>query len=116
MLVVRVLGPVTVERDGVAREIGSTKQRLLLAVLVASRGPVSRSRLIDALWPEDPPPSARSALLAYVSRLRGLVGAAAIVGSGDGYLLRADQVDAAEFGRLVAVGDGRSLEAALTLW
>lgn len=116
MLVVRVLGPVAVERDGVALEIGSTKQRLLMAVLVASRGPVSRRRLIDALWPENPPPSARSALLAYVSRLRGLVGAAAIVGHQDGYLLRADQVDAAEFERLLAVGDSSSLEAALALW
>jgi DNA-binding SARP family transcriptional activator/pimeloyl-ACP methyl ester carboxylesterase len=116
MLVVRVLGPVSVERDRTPVEITSAKQRLVLAVLAASRGPVSRSRLIDALWPDDPPPSARSTLLGYVSRLRGALGAVAIRTHADGYLLQADQIDAVEFERLAAIADGPSLEAALALW
>lgn len=116
MLTVRVLGSVEVARDGVTLPLSSAKQRLLLAVLAAHGSVVSRTRLVDALWPEDPPSTAVNTLMGYVSRLRHLLGAEAIVSRGSGYLLRVDDVDAREFEQLVQRGDRRSLETALALW
>jgi ABC-type transport system substrate-binding protein/DNA-binding SARP family transcriptional activator len=57
--------------------LGGAKQRLLLAVLVLRAGElVSRAALVDALWPENPPPSAAQTIESYVSRLRGSLRAA----------------------------------------
>jgi DNA-binding SARP family transcriptional activator/pimeloyl-ACP methyl ester carboxylesterase len=117
VLVVRMLGPLEVERDGVSQQIGSPKQRLLLALLAAQRGPISRDRLVGALWAEDPPASATATLMGYVSRLRAALGSHAIVGRAEGYTLHADYVDAGEFESLLdRTEDRRSLESALTLW
>jgi pimeloyl-ACP methyl ester carboxylesterase/DNA-binding SARP family transcriptional activator len=113
---VRVLGAVGIERDGVPQEIGSAKQRLLIAVLAAHRDPVPRHRLVDALWEGDPPPSAESTLLGYISRLRSLLGRDVLIGGPEGYSLRVDELDAEVFARLVAQGGVTSLEAALALW
>jgi DNA-binding SARP family transcriptional activator/pimeloyl-ACP methyl ester carboxylesterase len=115
VLVVRVLGAVDVELDGRRVPVTSTKQRLLVAILAASRGVVSRDRLVAALW-EEPPPSAPSTLMGYVSRLRRAVGRDAIAASADGYLLIADQVDAREFERLAQRGGADALEEGLRLW
>jgi DNA-binding SARP family transcriptional activator/pimeloyl-ACP methyl ester carboxylesterase len=117
VLSVQVLGLVTAEVDGRVVEIGSTKQRLLLAVLAAARGVVSRDRLIDALWRDFPPASADASLMGYVSRLRNVLGRTAIEGHPDGYRLHVDDIDAAAFEHLV-VADGApaSLERALALW
>jgi TolB-like protein len=50
-LVVRLLGPVSVTRDGVAVDLpASRKVRALLAYLVLAPGPVPRSRICDLLW------------------------------------------------------------------
>lgn len=68
---IRVLGPVTAI-DG-HRELGfpAAKERLLLATLVSADGrAVSTDRLIDVLWPDDPPRSARKTLQTYVLHLR----------------------------------------------
>lgn len=117
MLVVRVLGTVHAEVDGSPIRIASAKQRLLLAVLAISRGPVSRSRLIDALWPEAPPPSAPATVMGYVSRVRAALGADALISGGDAYRLVADRVDATEFeAQLRHDLDVSGLEHALALW
>jgi DNA-binding SARP family transcriptional activator/pimeloyl-ACP methyl ester carboxylesterase len=117
VLSVQVLGLVRAEIDGHVVEIGSTKQRLLLAVLAAAGGVVSRDRLIDALWGDAPPASADASLMGYVSRLRNVLGRTAIEGHPDGYRLRADDIDAAAFERLVdADAAMASLERALVLW
>ena len=69
---VRLFGIVEVVDDaGAALRIGGLKERTVLARLAIEAGSwVSESRLIDALWPEEPPPSARRTLQKYVSRLR----------------------------------------------
>ena len=69
---VRLFGIVEVVDDaGAAVRIGGLKERTVLARLAIEAGSwVSESRLIDALWPEEPPPSARRTLQKYVSRLR----------------------------------------------
>jgi DNA-binding SARP family transcriptional activator/pimeloyl-ACP methyl ester carboxylesterase len=116
VLVLRVLGPLDVERDGVSVAISSAKQRLVLGVLAATRSVVSRSRLIDALWPDDPPTSAANTLMGYVSRLRAALGSDVIVSRGDGYLLQVDEVDAQPFEDLARSGGLDALAAALALW
>jgi pimeloyl-ACP methyl ester carboxylesterase/DNA-binding SARP family transcriptional activator len=116
VLVMRVMGPLDVERDGVSVVISSANQRLLLAVLGAARSVVSRSRLVDALWPDDPPRTAVNTLMGYVSRLRATLGADVIVSRGDGYLLRVDEVDSERFEDLLSDGGGDALGAALSLW
>ena len=50
-LVLRLLGPVSVTRDGIAVDLpASRKVRALLAYLVLAPGPVPRSRICDLLW------------------------------------------------------------------
>ena len=55
----RILGPLEVTSDGRRLDIGGTKMRELLAVLLLQVNDfVPASRLADALWRGDPPPSA----------------------------------------------------------
>ena len=52
-------------------------QRTLLAVLILNHGrPLSVDRLIDELWPETPPKTARKTLHGYAWRLRNVLGSA----------------------------------------
>lgn len=68
----RVLGPVELWAAGKQYELGSTKERCLLAVLLLAAGrPVSAEALVDRVWGENPPAEAAQSLHAYVSRLRG---------------------------------------------
>ena len=51
--------------------LGRLKERMVLAVLLLHANDyVSRERLIDELWGQAPPPTARSAVNVYVSQLR----------------------------------------------
>jgi DNA-binding SARP family transcriptional activator len=115
----RILGPVEAIADGRVLALGGTKQRALLALLVLHAGDtLSRDRLIDELWGERPPESARKAIQVYVSRLRKALGpvAEAIVTGEAGYRLAVDPdcIDAHRFER--AIADGSDLESALALW
>jgi predicted ATPase/DNA-binding SARP family transcriptional activator len=127
----RILGPLQVEDESGPVAVGGPKPRTLLAVLLVAGGEVvPADRLVDALWGDTPPAEARTALRAYASRLRGVLGAAAPLRyRPPGYCLSLDaaSLDAAEFERLVgsaraaaAAGDhGRALadlDAALALW
>ena len=68
-----MLGPVEVVLDGVARRIGSPIQRTLLALLLVHPNEVvSTDRIVDVLWPDNPP-EARRKLWFHVSKLRGLL-------------------------------------------
>src|SRR6266536_796952 len=112
----RILGPLEVRANGEALELGGQKQRALLALLVLEANtPVSRERLIDALWEEDPTATAPKALQVYVSYLRKLLGQDRLLTRAPGYLLRADpdEVDLTRFRRLRAEG---KLQDALALW
>ena len=71
----RLLGPIEVERDGAASALGGQKPRALLAVLALEPGRVvSVDRLVEALWPGDPPETAAHAVQVYVSQLRKALG------------------------------------------
>ena len=59
----RILGPLEVLDDGRQVELPRLKERVVLAVLLLHANEfVSRDRLIDELWGEAPPPTARKAL------------------------------------------------------
>lgn len=128
---VRILGPLQVEDDRGPVAVGGHKPRTLLAVLLLAGGDlVPTDRIVSALWGDDPPPGAGTALRAYVSRLRGALGAAADLRyRPPGYCLSLDgaTLDADAFERLVATartaaaaGDHEralaDLDAALALW
>ena len=86
----RVLGPLQATVDDRALPLGGYRQRLVLAALLLDPGrPVSADRLIDIVWGDDPPRTARKTLQAYVSRLRGVLGDGVLEASSGGYRLRA---------------------------
>ena len=67
----RILGPLEVVEDGNPVALGTVKERLVLGVLLLHANEfVSRERLIDDLWGEAPPPTARKAVNVYLSKLR----------------------------------------------
>ena len=64
----------------------------------------ARDELLDALWPERPPPSAAESLDTYVYRLRRLLGHDRLSRASGGYVLRVEpgELDVDEFEALVA--------------
>ncbi|MBK1783276.1 AfsR/SARP family transcriptional regulator [Prauserella cavernicola] len=66
-----ILGELDVRVGERAVPIPRGKQQLLLAALTLRRGQfVGTDELIDQVWADDPPPSARTTLRGYVKRLR----------------------------------------------
>ena len=67
----RILGPLEVVDEGEPVPLGRLKERLVLAILLLHANEfVPRERLIDELWGEAPPPTAKKAVNVYVSQLR----------------------------------------------
>ncbi|MFD0412674.1 tetratricopeptide repeat protein [Streptomyces sp. NPDC127108] len=67
----RALGPLELWQDGLRCELGSPKERCVLAVLVHAHGePVSLDTLMDRVWDDEPPRTAQDTLQSYLSRLR----------------------------------------------
>ncbi|NEC86710.1 tetratricopeptide repeat protein [Streptomyces sp. SID12501] len=72
MVELLALGPLELWHDQQQHELGSLKERCVLAVLIHARGePVSADALMDRVWDGDPPPTAVDTLHSYLSRLRG---------------------------------------------
>ena len=126
----KVLGPLEVIGPRGRIKIGSGLQRAILALLVLHVGEtVSTDHLIDEVWGDDPPPSARHAIGVHVARLRRALGVACIESQPHGYRLRAEGSDIdlgrfesllSEASRALAVGDPQAaadaLAVALALW
>jgi predicted ATPase/DNA-binding SARP family transcriptional activator len=104
----RVLGPLEAEVAGRPVALGSPKQRaLLVALLMRAGDAVPVEDLIDELWPEGPPESARHAVHVYVSRLRSALGdPGRIEAHSRSYAVRVerDELDLARFRALVEEG------------
>ncbi|WP_165978217.1 AfsR/SARP family transcriptional regulator [Actinomadura darangshiensis] len=67
----RVIGPVELWINGRRRDLGTTKERCVLAVLLLSpRQPVPAEALIRRVWDDAPPAKARQSLYSYMTRLR----------------------------------------------
>src|SRR3954454_10621618 len=84
----RVLGPVEIRVDGHPIPSGGPKQRALLAfLLLNANNVVPVDVLVDEVWGDNPPASARHSLEAYVSRLRRLFAdhGPSLVRRGSGY-------------------------------
>jgi YVTN family beta-propeller protein len=122
-----ILGPVEVRVEGSQVGLGGPKQRALLAaLLLAPNDVVSRDRLVEALWGEQPPATAQRSLDTYVSRLRRVLGPDRLMRRAPGYALRVErgELDLDRFDSLVddarAAGDParatQALDAALALW
>ena len=85
-------------------KLGGPKQRAVLAHLILRPNRVvPAGLLIDELWGEEPPETARNTLQTYVYRLRKVLGDARIEAGSGGYLLHAepDEIDAGRFEALV---------------
>jgi DNA-binding SARP family transcriptional activator len=110
----RILGPLEVRDRGGQIELRRRKVQALLAVLVLHAGePVSSDALIDALWGETPPRTARAALQNYIAQLRRALGPGLVASRAGGYALEAgrEQIDLGRFERLAA--EGRAAEGAI---
>jgi DNA-binding SARP family transcriptional activator/tetratricopeptide (TPR) repeat protein len=134
----RILGPVEVWDGSQQLDLGGPKPRALLAVLLLQTNQVvPTDRLVDELWGEASPPTARNLVQVYVSRLRqalhrnrdGSATDQVLVTRPSGYLLRVKpgELDLDRFEGLTtqarrAAADGdlkRAAEcwgAALVLW
>ncbi len=103
---IRLLGPITAERDGEPASLGGPRQRAVLARLALARGQVvTVDRLVDDVWAGDPPATAVNTLQSYVSLLRRALGDAQLLRrEGPGYVLAVDGdvVDASRFEDRVA--------------
>ena len=74
---VSLLGPMRVEFDGTPMHVAGRQRRRLLALLACRRGrDVSVEALVDAMWGDDPPPSAAKTVQSHVVRLRQSLAAA----------------------------------------
>lgn len=72
-----ILGPLGAEVDGVPARLGGRRQRAVLAVLVLHPNEVVATEcLVDLLWGERPPVTARHTIRVFVSRLRATLGPA----------------------------------------
>src|SRR5262245_7762425 len=129
MIEFRLLGEVEVVIDGRIIDVGTTRQRCVLAVLLLDPNrTVPFDVLLGRVWGERPPQHARNAVSGYVSRLRQALadGAVRIPRGADGYLIDVDPatVDVHRFRSLIAqahrTGDGSAaaalLDQALGLW
>ena len=100
----RVLGPLEVVEDGVSLRLGGPRPRALLAALLVETDRfISRDRLIDELWGDEPPATAENALQAQVAALRRLLPGRIVTG-GAAYRLvaRPAEIDARRFEMAVA--------------
>jgi SARP family transcriptional regulator, regulator of embCAB operon len=74
-----LLGTLQMNVDGTDMALGAPKQRAVLALLLISRNrPVAIESLMDAAWPQGPPPEARASLHTYVSNIRRLLSNAGV--------------------------------------
>jgi DNA-binding SARP family transcriptional activator/streptogramin lyase len=124
-----VLGRLEAYYDGVELDIGPRKQRALLALLLLSANRVMPTeRLIDDLWGDAPPSTARAALQVYVAGLRKALndGGTSLRTRAPGYVLEveAGSLDLERFTQLctdareASVAELRAnlLHEALRLW
>ncbi|HTT52195.1 MAG TPA: BTAD domain-containing putative transcriptional regulator [Streptosporangiaceae bacterium] len=129
-----LLGPLEVSIEGKRLELGSNRQRVVLAMLLLHAGRVVPvSRLVDALWDGEPPATATGQVQTCVSALRrqlrdlgadGLVSTSSLgyaIAVPDGSLDITNFERLAEAGRAAAAEQraedaARELRAALALW
>jgi len=128
-----LLGPLEVRRGGRVIDVGAPRERLILSVLLlAPNHVVSWSRLIDIVWGDAPPATAKHSLQVSISRLRAAVdspGDIRFVTQRPSYLIRVQpgELDVDRVRGLIADAEGdaqsgdhrsalRHFAAAAALW
>lgn len=122
-----MLGPLDIraEDDRPIEVPGARLRGLLIALALEPGRAVSKTKLVDWIWGEQPPADAANALQALVSRLRRLLPEGSIEVQAGGYRLvvNPDAVDAVRFEQLLDQARGgddahqaRLLREALDLW
>ncbi|HKA27459.1 MAG TPA: AfsR/SARP family transcriptional regulator, partial [Gaiellaceae bacterium] len=122
----RILGPLEISDRGRPIELGRQKHKTLLAALLLRSGEVvSVDQLIDDLWGERPPSTARASVHNAVSAVRKVVGHETLRTQGPGYVLdiSPEQLDLNRFEFLTVEARGakgkerlEKLREALALW
>jgi DNA-binding SARP family transcriptional activator len=126
---IRVLGPVEA-RAATGWLTAPPQQRLLLALLALQVGQVIPiGELIDAIWPEAPPASARASIQVMITRLRQILAdlpGGAVERCGDGYrlVIEPSSIDVQQFRLLARAARGApnaadavgAFDEALALW
>ncbi len=126
----RLLGPLEIVVDGKPFFLAASRQGIILALLlIEANQVVSVNRMIDAVWGNEPPKTAKNQVQITVSALRRLLGTDVIVSRPPGYMINAppETLDIACFENLTASGnkavsEQRTLDAlhdlrsALALW
>ncbi|HZG36976.1 MAG TPA: BTAD domain-containing putative transcriptional regulator [Gaiellaceae bacterium] len=127
----RLLGPLEVRSSAGPVELRAAKPRALLTMLLLRANEVvDADALVDGLWGDRPPATARKLIQVYVSQLRRALGdGARLVTRPPGYAVEVedDELDVARFEQLLAEGREalahgraararRSLGEALRLW
>jgi DNA-binding SARP family transcriptional activator/tetratricopeptide (TPR) repeat protein len=127
-----VLGPLQVLADGRVLLLGRKGMRGLLAMLVVEANRVVPiDEIVDRIWADDPPATARTIVHGYVSKLRKMLeeadpnGSATILTTPPGYQLQVDpwRLDLHRARRLISSARGKPalmraglLREALGLW
>ncbi|GAA4946952.1 AfsR/SARP family transcriptional regulator [Actinoplanes utahensis] len=119
----RILGPLTVVGDGRQVAVTAGRDRIVLAMMLLHPNRiVGFSELVEAVWGETPPATARGQLHTCVSRLRRLLPADVILTDRAGYGIRVgpEDLDTLVFARLVETArttqDAETYRRALDLW
>jgi WD40 repeat protein/serine/threonine protein kinase len=90
----RVLGPLEVAAQDGPIALGGPKQRAVLAnLIIRANQLVPADALIDLVWEDEPPESARNVLQTYVSHLRKALGPGRLEGRAPGYILHLDRAE-----------------------
>lgn len=76
----RILGPLEVEATSTVRITAARQQIVLAMLLLEANKVVSVDRLVDAVWDESPPPTAKGQIQICVSGVRRLLGDAGLDG------------------------------------
>ena len=104
----RILGPLEVWDGERQLELGGSKRRAVLALLLLHANEVvALDRLVDQLWGEKAPRNAAAAVRTHVSRLRKELGPEVVATRAWGYVLRTepDALDLERFERLSAAAE-----------
>jgi DNA-binding SARP family transcriptional activator/tetratricopeptide (TPR) repeat protein len=125
----RLLGPVEIVIDQQPEAVAAARQEIVLVMLLLqAEHVVSVDRLIDGLWADHPPRTAKSQVMITISALRRRLGQDIIVTQPPGYCIQvqAGDIDLNRFNDLTAAGGAaagrqpaeavRLLRQALGLW
>lgn len=113
----QILGALRISIDGNVAQLNSARQRVVLAMLLmAANHVVTVEKLIDAVWADSPPPSARGQIQTCIARLRRTFGGPELIDTNpNGYSIRVarDQLDYFTFDDCLAQGRAAAAEGRL---